>query len=54
MLVAFHDVLHWDIPASNARSGGYPHDGTGTGLTFSAIGDMVALLEITEWSQGPV
>src|SRR6266568_259517 len=54
MLVTFHDVLNRDIPASYARGGSYPYDGTGMGFTFSAIGDMVALLKVTEGSQGPV
>ena len=53
-LVALHDILHWDIPASNARSGGHPHDYARPGLAFSPVGDVLALLEVTEWSQGPV
>src|SRR6266571_4863139 len=54
MLVTFHDVLYWDIPASYTSSGGHPHDGTGTGFAFSAIGDVVALFEVRIWGQGPV
>jgi len=54
MLVALHDVLNRYIPASNARGSGYPYDYTRPGLPFSAVGDMVALLEVAEWSQGPV
>jgi hypothetical protein len=53
-LVALHDVLYWDIPASYTSGGGHPHDYAGTGLPFSAIGDVLALLEVAEWSQGPV
>src|SRR2546421_3355 len=54
MLVALHDVLYWDIPASYTSSSGYPHDYTRPGLTFCPVGDMVALLEVAEGSQGPV
>jgi|SRR6266567_2431049 len=54
MLVALHDVLHWDIPASYASCSGHPHDGTGAGLAFGMIGDMVALFEVAVWSQGPI
>jgi hypothetical protein len=48
MLVALHDVLYRDIPASYACSGGHPQDSTGASLAFSLVGDMVAFLEVAE------
>src|SRR2546423_1874813 len=54
MLVTFHDVLHWDISADDAGCSGHPYDGACPGLTFSSVGDVLALLEVAEGSQGPV
>src|SRR6266480_2812152 len=38
MLVAFHDVLYRDIPASYTGCGGHPYNRACPGLTFSPVG----------------
>src|SRR2546428_12137112 len=54
MLVAFHDVLYRDIPASYAGCGCYPYNSACASLAACPVGDMLALLEVAEGCQGPV
>src|SRR6266566_3956369 len=54
MLVTFNNVLYRDIPASYAGGGRYPYNSACMSLAACPVGDMLALLEVAEWRQGPV
>src|SRR6266567_7720254 len=54
MLVALNEVLYRDIPASYAGCGRYPYNSACMSLAACPVGDMLALLEVAEWRQGPV
>src|SRR5690348_15958143 len=54
MLVTFNNILHRDISASNARSGGHPQDSTSASYALAAIDDSVIPLEVAERCLGPV
>src|SRR6266699_1369161 len=54
MLVAFNNILHRNITPGNASCGCYPYNSTCTSLAACPVGDTLALLEVAEWSQGPV
>ena len=54
MLVAFNNILHRNITPSYTGCGRYPYNHACTGLAFRSIGDVLTLLEVAEWGQGPV